>query len=318
MKREATRKICALKYLAGYPDAKVIDPIKDNYPACTMPLASTAPVHVTPEIMRNTQYAEEYIAHVALVRELLDQASLSTNSSLLMRSNNQLLRSLGGLLKGASTCERVEHGQDGSTKPDAELVRQTTALMGSADNISINMPGAPMPLPGGDAPALIHPCLVTSLTGNQPYYRKGGLIPHLTKKVCFWKSTPPPIHLTVLKDRLHIDPVNSDYLNQIEKIDCGWTAPLPRAHHYDGATGLHLSLGPDCALKDVQYWVKQNGTTAKAASPALPPMPWSNSVQGLTHHFEQVTMRSAVPPMHMGHLPDEATAEVSKISLNRS
>ena len=51
----------------------MVDPIKDSYPACTMPLASTAPVHVTPEIMRNMQYAEEYIAHVALVRELLDK-----------------------------------------------------------------------------------------------------------------------------------------------------------------------------------------------------------------------------------------------------
>ena len=79
---------------------------------------------------------------------------------------------------------------------------------------------------------------------------------------------------------------------------------------------IHLSLGPDCALKDVQYWVKQDGTTAKAASPALPPLPWGNSVQGLTHHFEQMTMRSAVPPMDMGHLPDEAAAEVSQISLN--
>ena len=202
------------------------------------------------------------------------------------------------------------------TKPDAELVRQTTALMGNAENISINMPSAPMPLPGGDAPALTHPCLVTSLTGNQPYYLKGGLIPHLTKKGWFWKSTPPAIHLTVLKYRLHIDPVTSAYLDQIGKIDCGWTAPLPRVHHYGGATGLHLSLGPDCALKDVQYWIKQDGTTAKAASPALPPVPWSNSVQGLTHHFEQMTMRSAVPPMDMGHLPDEATAEVSQISLN--
>ena len=130
--------------------------------------------------------------------------------------------------------------------------------MGSAENTSISMPIAPLPLPGGDAPALIHPCLVTSLTGNQPYYIKGGLIPHLTKKGCFWKSTPPAIHLTVLKYRLHIDPVNSAYLDQIEKIDCGWTAPLPRVHHYDGATGLHLSLGPDCALKDVQHWVKQD------------------------------------------------------------
>ena len=84
-------------------DTSVIpDPIKENYPACTMPLSSTSPVHVTPEIMRNRQYAEEYIAHVLLIRELLDQASLSTNSALLALSNNRLYRSLSGLLKGAS------------------------------------------------------------------------------------------------------------------------------------------------------------------------------------------------------------------------
>ena len=75
-------------------------------------------------------------------------------------------------------------------------------------------------------------------------------------------------------------------------------------HHYD------------CTLKDVQYWVKQDGATAKAASPAIPPVAWSNSVQGLTQHFEKMTMRHAVTPIDMGHLPDEATAEVSKISLN--
>ena len=39
-KREETRKICALRYLEGYPDTKVIDPIRDNFPACTMPLAA--------------------------------------------------------------------------------------------------------------------------------------------------------------------------------------------------------------------------------------------------------------------------------------
>ena len=76
MKRERESKTCALRYLDGYPDTKVIDPIKENYPACTMPLSATSSVHITPEILRNTQYAQEYVEHVALVRELLDQASL--------------------------------------------------------------------------------------------------------------------------------------------------------------------------------------------------------------------------------------------------
>ena len=107
MRRERVRKICALRYLDGYPDTKVIDPIKENYPACTMPLSATSPTYVTPEILRKTQYAQEYVAHVALIRELLDQASLSTNHNLLERSSNQLLRSLGGLLKGASDCELI-------------------------------------------------------------------------------------------------------------------------------------------------------------------------------------------------------------------
>ena len=101
----------------------------------------------------------------------------------------------------------------------------------------------PHPLVQTHAKEKMFPCLVTWLTGNQPYYMKGGLIPHLTKKGCFWKSMAP----AVLKYRLHIDPVNSAYLNQKDKIDCGWTTPLPRVHQYDGATGIHISLGPDCA-----------------------------------------------------------------------
>ena len=93
---------------------------------------------------------------------------------------------------------------------------------------------------------------------------------------------------------------------------------IPRVHHYDRNTGLHESLGPDCALKTVQYWVKQDGTTAKAASLAVPPMQRSNSVQGLTQHFEQMTMRHTANPMEMGYLPDEATAEIAQITLNHN
>ena len=44
-RREKTRQTCALRYLDGYPDTKVIDPIKENYPACTVPLSATAPLH---------------------------------------------------------------------------------------------------------------------------------------------------------------------------------------------------------------------------------------------------------------------------------
>ena len=91
----------------------------------------------------------------------------------------------------------------------------------------------------------------------------------------------------------------------MEKIDCGWMPPLPRVHHYDGNTGVHLSLGPDCSLKNVQYWVKSDGTTAKAASPAPPPTTWSNSVQGLTRHFEQMSRRNTISAADMGHIPDE-------------
>ena len=124
------------------------------------------------------------------------------------------------------------------TQANAELVQQTTMLMDGASGISINMPCAPMPVPEGDAPAFMHKRLVTSLTGNQPYYMRGGLIPHLTRKGSFWKSQAPAIHTAMLKFSLHIDAVNSAHLDKMEKIDCGWMPPLPRVHHYDGNTGF--------------------------------------------------------------------------------
>ena len=203
----------------GVPDAKVIDPIKENYPACTMLLSATTPLHVTPEILCNKQYAQEYVEHVALIRELLVY-----NSTLLMRSSNQLLRSLGGLLNGTSDCELTREPLPTwnlvkvvRSKSDAEMVRQTVALLGSDENISINLHSAPMPMPEGDATILMHPALVTHLAESKPYYMKGGLIPHLTKKGHFWRSTPPAIHLAMLKYRLHIDPVPSAH--QIGRAD---------------------------------------------------------------------------------------------------
>ena len=65
------------------------------------------------------------------------------------------------------------------------------------------------------------PCVVTSLTGNQPYYMRGGLIPHLTRKGSLWKSQAPAFHNAVLKLRLHIDAVNSAHLDTMEKIVAG-------------------------------------------------------------------------------------------------
>ena len=278
-KREETRKTCALRYLDGYPDTKVIDPIKENYPACTMLLSATTPLHVTPEILCNKQDAQEFVEHVALIRELLDQASLSTDCALLMRRSNRLLRSLGGLLNGASDCELTREPlpiwnlvKVVRSKPDAELVRQTVALLGSDQNISVNMPSAPMPMPEGDASRLMHPALVTHLAESKPYYMNGGLMPHLTKKGRFWGSTVPAIHLAMLKYRLHIDPAQSAHLKLIEQIDCGWTAPLPKKSHYDQITGLHYTLGPAGALQGDQHWMHQDAAMAKATSSAVPPL----------------------------------------------
>ena len=170
-----------------------------------MPLSGTSPTYITPEIMRNQQYARECIEHVALIRELLDQSSLSTNSTLLSMSKNILFHTLGGLLNRASNCILTGEpipvwslARVLRTQANAELVRQTNMLMDGKSGISIHMPSAPMPVPEGDAPAFMHEHLVTSLTGNQSYY-----IPHLTKKGSFWKSQAPAIHTAVLKFRLH-------------------------------------------------------------------------------------------------------------------
>ena len=184
-RREEARKTCALRYLEGYPDTKVIDPIR----TCTMPLAATIPLHVTPEILRNKKYAQEYVEHVALIRELLDQTSLSTNHALLMRGSNQLLKSIGGLLKGESDCMLTREPIPDwnlvkivKMNSDAERVKRAIAFLCSDGNISVNWPSAPMPMPEGDTERLMHPALVTHLAEDKPYYMRGGLIPHLTKK----------------------------------------------------------------------------------------------------------------------------------------
>ena len=110
----------------------------------------------------------------------------------------------------------------------ADLMRQTTVLMDGEDEISNNMPCASMPVSEGEAPAFMHQSLVTSLTGNQPYYTRGGLIHHLTKKGFFWKSQTPAIHTTVLKYKLHIDAENSAHVEKMDTIDCGRSRLFPR------------------------------------------------------------------------------------------
>ena len=101
--RETMRQICAIRYLDGYSDTKVIDPIKENFLSCTMPLScTTTPLTIAPAIMHNQKYATEYLAHASLIRELLEQSSLTTNPKLLASSGNRFLQSLSGLLTHSS------------------------------------------------------------------------------------------------------------------------------------------------------------------------------------------------------------------------
>ena len=114
-----------------------------------------------------------------------------------MRSSNQLLRSLGGLLKGESDCQLTREPipvwnlvKIVRMNSDADRVRRTIAFVCSDGNISINLPSAPMPMPEGDTVRLMRPALVTHLAESKPYYMKGGLIPHLTSgRVLLQQST---------------------------------------------------------------------------------------------------------------------------------
>ena len=249
-------------------------------------------------------------------------SNLSANSAVLERCNNRLFQGLCGLLKGASNCQLTREPIPAwnivkvvRTKPTAELVNKTISLMSHEEGAHINMPCAPMPIPDTDDTSLMHPALVTELTRSKPYYRQGGLIPHLTRKGFFWKSTRPAIHETVLTYQLHLDPTDSARLNQVEKIPCGWMSPLSKLSDYNPNTGLHKSLGIDSVQGATQYWVTKDGTTAKAASPAGPPS-WSGSVHGLTQHFEQLSMKGGAHTSEMGSFLDEASDPPEKAQLN--
>ena len=85
------------------------------------------------------------------------------------------------------------------------------------------------------------------------------------------EPTASRIHNTVLQHKFFIDGESAAHLERLDKIECGHVPPHARVHRYNGTTGMHNSLGPDCTLKNVQYWVRQDGATSKAASPAAPP-----------------------------------------------
>ena len=164
----------------------------------------------------------------------------------------------------------------------------------------------------------MHPALVTELTGSKPYYRQGGLIPHLSRRGLFWKSTQPAIHETVYIYQYHLDSTVStrmEQVEQVEKIPCGWTPPLPRLSDYNPHTGLHKSLGIDSVQGASQYWIAKDGTTSKAASPAGPPS-WSASVQGLTQHFEHLSMKGGTHASEVGSFLDDPSDPPEKVQLN--
>ena len=88
-RQERIRQVCASKYLGGYSEAKVLDPVQLLYPACTMPLAATTPAVITAGILSNPQYVTDYMKHVGLVRELLNHATLPTNPAVLAKVRQQ-------------------------------------------------------------------------------------------------------------------------------------------------------------------------------------------------------------------------------------
>ena len=246
---------------------------------------------------------------------------MPTSSAILEHCNNRLFQSLAGLLTGASNCQLTREPIPAwnvvklvRTKPTAELVGSAIALMVHDEDAHLNMPCAPLPIPDVDGKPLMHPALVTELTGSKPYYRKGGLIPHLSKKGFFWKSARTAIHETVYEYQAYLDPTDPDKLKEVDKVPCGWVSPLPRIHDYNSATGLHASLGIDSLQGTSSYWVAKDGTTPKSASFAVPPSR-GGAVQGLTQHFEQLSMKNNTHASGMGSFLDETSDPPEKVKL---
>ena len=257
-------------------------------------------------------YVTDYLRHVGLVRELLNQASLSENPAVLAKCSNMTLKSMAGLLTNESSCPLTREPIPSwntvkvvRANPTAELVAKTIHIVSHDSESHLNMPSAPMPIPDTDLTSAMHPALVTELTMSKPYYRLGGLIPHLTREGFFWKTTRTAVHETILEYQLSLDPTDPAHLKQLESIPCGWVPPLPKISHYNPTTGLHQSLIVDSVLGNPQYWVTKDGTTAKASSPAGPPS-GGGGVLGLAQHFEKMSVRGSAQSPDAKTFLDEA------------
>ena len=282
-KREAVRQVCAKGYLEGYSDTKVFDPINDIFPSCFMPL-SCAVLTVKHAIMHSKEYAKEYLTHVSLVREVLEQSPVSLDPALLASSGNKLLQSLSVLLAHSTNFLLIKEPilvwsivRTIRLRDRSDAVFQQVRRSELSMENPICMPCAPMPLSQDKAPSLIlHP------TGFQPFFYTRGLVLHLTKKGTFWRSQPPSVNQAILQFRRLTDRDAYAELKKLEIVDCGYTPPIPRCHHYDHVTGMHKSLGRGCSLRDDQYWIKHPRNCT------LDPF-WF--ISGLTQQLEQLSMK---------------------------
>ena len=311
-RQEKIRQICASNYLGGYSEEKVLDPVQLQHPACTMPLAATTPAVITAGILCNPQYVIDYMKHVGLVRELLNQATLPVNPAVLAKCANKMFKSLAGLVSSESNCPLTWEPIPAwnvvkvvRANPTAELVAKTISLVSDNESSHLNVPSAPMPIPDTDQTSAMHPALVTELALSKPYYRLGGLIPHLTREGSFWKSTRPAVHETILEHQLSLDPADTAHLKQMDVLLCGWVPSLQKVKDYNPTTGLHKTLTVDSVLGNQQYWIAQDGTTAKASSPAGPPS-GGGVVQGLAQRFEKLSVRGGAQSPDMKTFLDEA------------
>ena len=200
----------------------------------------------------------------------------------------------------------------------ADAVHQQTNRLDAETQTWLLMPCTPMPLSEDRRTNIsVRPRLITSLTGFHSHFFLTGLIPHPTRKAALWGTQPQAISNAVLQPKRLTDSESYETLKQVESVECGLIPPLLRRHHFDSATGKHVSIAKGCPRQDDQFWIRQPETTSKAASAAGPPT-WtaSNSVSGLPQQFEQLSMkRSASASAGRGHIPESASAPCHPIVL---